>query len=122
MKKVILTLLIGLVGLQVNAVRPVATRLDPDEHPIIGSSVKSSAITVNGGTAQALPLTAYPGRMTLTILNNGSTALYLGHAGVTSTNGLILQPADSINFQIGDQAAIYGVSNGSSLNVRAFEG
>jgi len=123
MKRIVLAgLVLFGIGIAVNAQRPVATRLDTNEHPIVGSAFKATALTVNGGTAQALPNSGLSGRMFVTVYNNGTSLLYLGHPGVTTTNGFPLGAGESINIDLNDSTDIYGISNGTDLNVRTLEG
>lgn len=120
MKRLSLIALIFL-GLGAWAQRPVATRLDTNEHPIIGSAVSATSLTING-TAAAIPSSALAGRMTLIIFNNGTESLYLGGSGVTTNNGLPIDAGSSFTIDVNDSIDIYGISNGTNLDVRAFEG
>jgi hypothetical protein len=95
----------------------------PDQQPCVGAMNFATA-QANVGTAATLivDMRAGPsgsGRVAVTIYNNGSATIYLGGAGVTTSNGLPLVAGASIT--INAMAAVYGIAASGSQNVGTLE-
>lgn len=107
-------------SLVASAQQPIGTRLESNRHPVVGSAVKASRTTV-GGTASKIPATPLAGRMAIVIYNNGTEAFWIGGSTVTANNGLPLSVGESIGLDVNDSVDIYGISDGTSINVRELE-
>lgn len=87
----------------------------------ISGALLSTAVSVLV-TATAIPTTSLSRRVSLDVYNNDPTAvLYLGHSGVTTTNGRPVQPGGSFQCVINQGVVLYGIST-ASINVRVLEG
>lgn len=84
-----------------------------------GTTVLSTAVSV-ATTATALPPSALSARRALWIYNNGTEAIYLGPAGVTTSNGFPLQPGQAVSLEIGT-LAIYGIVAAGTVAARIME-
>lgn len=73
-------------------------------------------------TAQALPGTPLENRRAIVIHNNGPNVLYIGRAGVLTTDGLPLADGEKIAIDIQGHGGmtIYGISTGTT-DVRILE-
>lgn len=107
-------------ALAVSAQQPIGTKLDVNRHPIVGSAVKASRTTITG-TAGKIPATPLAGRMAIVVYNNGTEAFWIGGSTVTANNGLPLGAGESIGLDVNDSVDIYGISDGTSINVRELE-
>lgn len=116
----------------VNPIPPTGSAFAQDSLPVVPASDQQPCVgTLNFATAQAnvgttatliVDLRAGPsgsGRVAVTIYNNGSATIYLGGAGVTTSNGLPLVAGASIT--INAMAAVYGIAASGSQNVGALE-
>lgn len=109
-----------LLALPAGAANPTGTKLPPQNHPIVSTGARSLSTTVDNG-ATAIPASAKSGRMSLILLNNCASTVYLGGASVTSSNGLPLIAGASISFDISDAAIVYGIMASGDCDVRSFE-
>jgi len=87
----------------------------------LNSRIKSSAVSV-GTTAVALPTTALAGRKSMVIKNNGAAIVYLGHSGVSISNGYPLAAGAEVGLDIEQNLIIYGRIASGTVDVRLLEG
>lgn len=94
--------------------------LNPEDFSVF-LGLNAQAILV-GGTATALPLAALTNRRALAIHNNGPGTLFIGRAGVTTSDGFPLAINEKIGLDIlgNDNVTVYGISD-SSCDVRILE-
>ena len=84
-----------------------------------GSTVLSGAVSV-ATSATALPASALSGRRVLWIYNNGSATIFLGPAGVTTSNGFPLLPGQSVSLAVG-ALVVYGIVASGTVEARVME-
>lgn len=72
-----------------------------------GDAIATAQVTV--GTAATVIAAARAGRRSITIVNEGTTDVRLGGAGVTSANGLLLAGIKGQQLTIETAAAISGI-------------
>ena len=84
-----------------------------------GTTVLSGAVSV-GTSATALPASALAARRVVWIYNNGSATIFLGPAGVTTSNGFPLLPGQSVSFGVG-ALVIYGIVASATVEARVME-
>lgn len=84
-----------------------------------GSTVLSGAVSV-ATTATALPASALAARRVLWIYNNGTATIFLGPAGVTTSNGFPLLPGQSVSLAVGG-LVIYGIVATGTVETRVME-
>ena len=73
-------------------------------------------------TATPIPATATSGRRSILLHNAGSTIVYLGDSTVTTSNGIPLNPAEKISFDLDANVILYGRTGSNSSDVRSLEG
>ena len=102
--------------------RGTATVILNPEDASAGCSGLTTAMTV-AGTATQLPLTPLPYRRAISICNNSaSETLYIGFDPSVSTGtGYPIPAMTSISMDINGQVLVYGVSDGSNVDVRILE-
>lgn len=85
--------------------------------------ITNTAVSVDttvGGVL--LPATARAGRKRMIIQNTSATQeVYLGASGVTTSSGLVLGRKSSVELDLGEGVAIYGITGASTANVRVLE-
>ena len=102
---------------------------------VVAPAASGGSVTVSGAaaiaTAQAAPTTtatlivaartgaAGTGRVAATVFNSGSTTIFLGASGVTTSTGLPLLPGASLT--LNTTAAIYGITSSGTGAVSAVE-
>lgn len=84
-----------------------------------GSTVLSGAVSV-ATTATALPASALAARRVLWVYNNGSATIFLGPAGVTTSNGFPLLPGQSVALEVGT-LVMYGRVATGTVEARVME-
>ena len=84
-----------------------------------GSTVLSGAVSV-ATTATALPASALAARRVLWIYNNGTATIFLGPAGVTTSNGFPLLPGQSVALEVG-ALVMYGRVATGTVEARLME-
>lgn len=86
----------------------------------VQQQIKTQRITV---LAAAIPLPATPltDRQFVRIMNVGNSAMYIGGADVTASNGWTILPFAVETIAIEDTANVYGISGGS-VDVIVMEG
>jgi hypothetical protein len=84
-----------------------------------GTTVLSGAVSV-ATTATALPASALAARRVLWIYNNGAATIFLGPAGLTTSNGFPLLPGQSVSLAVGD-LVIYGIVATGTVEARIME-
>lgn len=84
-----------------------------------GTTVLSGARSV-ATSATALPASALAARRVLWIYNNGTATIFLGPAGVTTSNGFPLLPGQSISMEVG-ALVVYGIAASSTVEARVME-
>ena len=84
-----------------------------------GTTVLSGAVSV-ATTATALPASALAGRRVLRVFNNGSSTIYLGPAGVTTSNGYPLKAGQELVFEFG-ALVLYGIVAAGTVAARVLE-
>src|SRR5215467_935509 len=80
-------------------------------------NIATGQVTV--GATATLIAAARPGRVSITIINNGTTDVFLGPSGVTATTGLLLLGIKGTAITISGSAAIYGIV-GSGTQIVCF--
>jgi hypothetical protein len=88
---------------------------------IVRRNLRPSAVTVTG-SATAIPATNLASRYVLVIQNLSSDNIYVGDITVTTANGLKLVPNAVLSIMVEDSVQVYGISDGTSSNVRILEG
>jgi len=84
------------------------------------STIDSQAVTV-GTTEVAIPTTAEPGRDTAIIQNLGSSSIFVGPTGVTTSSGLEISKRSSLELKLGPSVTVFGISAAAGQDVRVFE-
>jgi hypothetical protein len=103
--------------------RGTSTVILNPEDASAGCSGLVTVLTV-GGTAVKLPSVALKYRRAITIFNNdnGLEILYIGFDPTLSTGaGFPIQAGSSISMDINGQVVVYGISDGSDIDVRILE-
>ncbi len=76
------------------------------------TSTRSSTIATNQATVATtatLIAAARTGRVSITIINGGTTDVLVGGSGVTTANGLLLTGTKGASVTINTSAAVYGI-------------
>ena len=87
---------------------------------MIRRSVRQSAVTI-GSTATKIPTTPLARRLSIMIMNTGTTVVYIGNSSVKTTDGFPLYPRAVLPFTVEDSISIYGIAEVSG-SVRILEG
>ena len=87
----------------------------------IAGRIVPTATTISA-TATAIPANAANGRKSIMLHNAGSNTIYLGHATVTTSNGLPLEPSEKLAIDLDKEVVIYGIVATSTENIRSLEG
>jgi len=74
--------------------------------PNVGLLASTESISDSASNIASSPLA---GRMKMLIQNVGDNEVYLGHSGVTSSNGIILRRRTSVEFDLGEALDLYAV-------------
>lgn len=82
-------------------------------------SFKTTQVTI--AATATLIAAARPGRRKLKVVNLGTTAVYLGGSGVTTTTGLLLTGAVGAEREIETSEAVYGIVAAATQDVSAVE-
>lgn len=97
---------------------------DPNTNPVyaivIRGALKPQAVSVPANTTTKLPTSPLFARLTLLIYNNGGSVLYVGDSTVTISNGMPINPQNSLSFAVESGVDIFGVSSGT-IDVRVLE-
>lgn len=81
----------------------------------------NTAVTVTG-TAASLLSSNLAGRRSILVQNTGTRPIYIGSSsGVTTSNGLKVQPGADLGMEIGDAITLYAISGSGSQSVVIFE-
>ena len=101
-------------GTQVVVVNP--------EDASAGCSGLVTTTTLTGSTVQ-LPLTPLKYRRAISICNNSATdTIFIGFdPGLTTGTGFPILPRSQLNMDINGQVIVYGVSGGTSTDIRVLE-
>ena len=83
-------------------------------------ALRSSSVTV-GTSPTAIPATALENRKSMTVKNNGSSTIYLGHSDVSASNGYPLKANESLDVDLDDATTLYGVVESGSEDLRVLE-
>lgn len=83
----------------------------------VGSAVEGAAVSV--GTSATLLDAADSTRQSVTLKNAGAVTVYVGPSGVTTTNGLPLEPGEALTVDK-TTAALYAIVASGSCDVRVF--
>jgi len=81
--------------------------------------LSSSVTLTTANTAYLLPASAQSGRRMLVVYNNTGHDLFIGHSGVSTSNGLTV--ADEKHIVIGASGGVYAVCATASVTVRILE-
>lgn len=106
------------------AAASASSPVTPANQPIGAANFAATQVSV---TSSATSIVAQrtgvsgTGRVSVTITNTTTTALYLGGSGVTTSTGTLLPGIVGASVTINTTAAVYGISSGSSATVTAFE-
>jgi hypothetical protein len=84
-------------------------------------SFKTNQVSVDTTAGGVLLAAARPGRRKLVVVNHGTTAVYLGAAGVATTTGVLLHGAAGAERAIETDQAVYGIVAASSQTVSVLE-
>lgn len=74
--------------------------------------IKTQRVTITT-SATALPTTALTDRQFVRVQNVGASAIYIGGADVTTSNGWVILPYGVETIAFEDTAVLYGISAGS---------
>jgi hypothetical protein len=85
----------------------------------VGETVVSGQVTV-GATATQIAH-ARPGRRSILIVNEGTTAVRIGPPGVTTGNGVLLPGAVGASIRLEGGGAVYGIVASGSQAVSFIE-
>jgi len=83
-------------------------------------SLRSSSVTI-GTTPTEIPASPLSNRKSITLKNNGSNTIFLGHSGVTTTNGYPLKINESLDIDLDDATTLYGIVATGSEDLRILE-
>lgn len=61
------------------------------------------------GTTATVIAAARPGRKTITIVNGGTTDVYVGGASVTTSTGVLLTGTKGAGFTVDTEGPVYGI-------------
>lgn len=93
--------------------------------PIVGAAnfTPGQATITNAATiiAAARIGTSGVGRISITVVQTGTTPIYLGGSGVTTSTGTLLPGVLGASVTIGTTAAVYGITASGSQLVTEFE-
>jgi hypothetical protein len=93
--------------------------LSPDNiAPFQTTVAASGGAGANGAT---LPAAARPGRQVVTVINSGTTAIYLGGGAVTSGTGVQLPGVAGASITIAFTGALYAITASGSQAVTGYE-
>jgi hypothetical protein len=84
------------------------------------ASIDQQAVTV-GTSEVALPTTAEPGRDSIIIQNLGTSSIFVGKTGVTTSTGLEISKRSSLELSLGPSVTVFGISGAAGQDVRVFE-
>lgn len=84
-------------------------------------SLKTGQATVDTTAGGVLIAAARPGRRKITVVNHGTTAVYLGDKGLTTSSGVLLHGAAGAERSIETDQAVYGIVGSSSQAVSFVE-
>lgn len=84
-----------------------------------GSSINTGQISV--GASSTLILAANTSRIAITVINNGTTNVFIGLTGVATTTGHLLVGIAGYPMKIRSSAAIYGIAASGSQSVSYLE-
>lgn len=89
--------------------------------PVPDGTCLATAVTI-GTSAGTLPATNLANRKRLTVQNRGSSSIFLGGSGVTTSTGVEIQPGgDSGELEIGATSVLYAISAAAGQDVRVLE-
>ena len=88
---------------------------------LIKTRIRSNAVTITT-TATQIPANPLPTRKSVAIRNNGAATVYLGHSGVTTSNGYPLDAGKEFPIDIGEDVDVYGIVTTGTVEVRILEG
>ena len=117
MKKIIAGLIISLFLISGLAFAIQVVDIAPLTYKVLSSTTTLTT------TAGAIPATAMKGRKNIAIrLNTTTDVAYIGHSGVTATNGFRLDSScPAITLDVDDSVVIYGITAAGSVIVRCLE-
>ena len=88
------------------------------------ATVSTNQLTIGASATLIAPArsgVAGTGRTSITITNPGTTSIYIGGSGVTTSTGTLLPGISGASMTLGTQAAIYGIVATSTATVSEFE-
>ena len=80
----------------------------------------SGAVSVTT-TATALPGTPLANRRKMFVQNTSNQTVYLGHSGVTTSNGILLAKGANTEIEVGPTQLVYGIVAAGTADVRLWE-
>jgi hypothetical protein len=86
---------------------------------VSGDAITTGQVTVT--TAATVIAAARAGRRSITIVNEGTTDMRIGGAGVTTANGLLLSGVKGQTLTIETAAAVFGIVGAGSQTVSFVE-
>lgn len=96
----------------------------PSNQPIGAAAFAATQVSVTSSATSILAArtgVAGTGRVSATICNTTTTAIYIGGSGVTASTGSLLAGVIGACLTVNTTAALYGISGGSSATVTALE-
>lgn len=88
------------------------------------ATVSTNQLTIGASATLIAPArtgVAGTGRTSITITNPGTTSIYIGGSGVTTSTGTLLPGISGASMTLGTEAAIYGIVATSTATVSEFE-
>lgn len=82
---------------------------------------RTSQVSVTAAVGGTQLVTANNSRSGVMIVNHGTTAVYVGEQGVTTTTGVLLAGAVGANISFATTAPIYGITSGAAQTVSILE-
>jgi hypothetical protein len=92
--------------------------------PVGSANLSTGQVSVGATATQIVAArtgTSGTGRISVTVVNAGTTPIYLGGSGVTTTTGTLLPGIVGASVTINTQAAVYGTTASGSQTVSEFE-
>lgn len=82
---------------------------------------KTAQVSVADTAGGTLLAANRSGRSAITIVNHGTTAVYVGQSGVTTATGVLLPGVEGASITIPTQAAVYGIVSAGTQTVSVLE-
>jgi len=83
-------------------------------------TVLSTSVTI-GDSATLIPSSDLANRKSMTIRNNGSNTIFIGGSGVSTSNGFPIKVNESMDIDLDDASALYGIVATGNEDLRILE-